>query len=152
MLDFEMKRIEHRVEYYSKENECEYKWINSSDGNQVENAISVESLGKTYYIGRVLFMDSYHLGSVLLNYTYVYYNFNDETKSSSTYEVLTCEEKSAPKTPLASDPNETAQETTTEKLEEPKNITAEMFARLVKENMELRLKLEKCEEEKMNLH
>lgn len=82
--------LKSNLKYYVKESDCEYKWVTSSHGAAVYQAISVLSPPYTFYVGRVFSFDAHHLGSVNLQHRVMYYAFNETTKTSTSYEVLTC--------------------------------------------------------------
>lgn len=77
------------VEYYAKNPACNYKWVESSNGQTIFNAVNYNSDGYTMYVGRIFDDDSWHVGKVPIETGIIYYG---EGKSSARYEVLVCEE------------------------------------------------------------
>jgi hypothetical protein len=69
-LYFEYGAAEHLittgVEYYAKEPTCDYKWVPSSNGQNVENAIQFRSSPYTFYPGRTFSFGSTQVGKVTL--------------------------------------------------------------------------------------
>ena len=84
------RQITTNIEYYAKNLTCNYKWVASSNGAIVANAISFLSFDSTtYYVGRVIAGGSLHLGKVLVTLNMIYENGT----IASSYEVLVCERK-----------------------------------------------------------
>ena len=82
------RQITTNIEYYAKNPKCNYKWVPSSNGATVSNAIMIQTINSvTYYVGRVLAGGSLHVGKVFLNYKMIY----ESGLVTSTYEVLVCE-------------------------------------------------------------
>lgn len=85
------RKVEHlksNLKYYAKESDCEYKWV--AKGGGVDQAIQVLSPPYNFYIGRVFSFESYHVCSVNLQHRVFYYGLNGTTRTSASYEVLTC--------------------------------------------------------------
>ena len=73
------------VEYYANNRSCDYKWVPSSGGKVVVNAVGVFGV-KKYYIGRVVARGSLQLGKVALGSKLFY----APDGVASSYEVLVC--------------------------------------------------------------
>ena len=80
--------ITSNVEYYSKNQSCVNKWVPSSNGQAVGNAVEVFGV-KKYYIGRVVARGSLQLGKVVLGSRLFY----APDGVASSYEVLVCNRK-----------------------------------------------------------
>lgn len=78
------------IKYYAKETDCEYLWVNSSNGAAVYQAIQILSPPYTFLIGRVFTVFYNHVGSVNLQHRVMYYVANDTVRTAASYEVLTC--------------------------------------------------------------
>ena len=81
------RRLTTNIEYYSINPMCDYKWLPSSNGTKVINAIIANP--NKYYVGRVKVDGLYQIGKVLLNRKLFY----GKGFSRSSYEVLTCDSK-----------------------------------------------------------
>lgn len=75
-------------EYFEKEPTCEYKWVASSNGQRVTNAIEYTTHQFTFYVGRVFAQGSVEVGKVPSSTKTMYYGKGHQINS---YEVLTCE-------------------------------------------------------------
>lgn len=82
--------ITSEVEYYAKEPPCDYRWVPSSNGQIVSNAIQLTSHPYTFYVGRIHTFDSIQVGKVTLEHRVMYYAFNGRSHRTANYEVLTC--------------------------------------------------------------
>lgn len=85
--------ITDNIEYYAKEPSCAYRWVNSSKGADVPNAVNFTSGFHTLYIGRVDFRGAKEVGKVALLYKKMYVAFEGKEYEQSEYEVLVCDEK-----------------------------------------------------------
>ena len=82
------------IEYYEKEENCTYKWIPSSKGEIVLNAIQYWSKGYTFYVGRTSAFNSIQVGKLPLNFANVMYFCHEGVGHEvDTYEVLVCEKE-----------------------------------------------------------
>ena len=84
------------VEYYAKESRCDYKWVPSSNGEIVPNAIMFRSLSFTFYVGRTKSFNSVQVGKVSLEHHTMYYAYGSKAYSVKNYEVLVCNKKLEP--------------------------------------------------------
>ena len=84
------------VEYYAKESRCDYKWVPSSNGEIVPNAIMFRSLSFTFYVGRTKSFNSVQVGKVSLEHHTMYYAYGRKAYSVKNYEVLVCNKKLEP--------------------------------------------------------
>lgn len=93
-LYFEHSHKEHyltsNIEYYAKEEDCTYKWVPSSNGEVVANAIQFRSPPFTFYPGRTNAFNSVQVGKVTLEHRVMYYAYGGKGYSVRTYEVLVC--------------------------------------------------------------
>lgn len=80
------RQLTTNIEYYAKNPKCNYKWVPSSNGATVPNAITSTS-SVTYYVGRVSAGGSLHIGKVFVS-LYMIYEAGVVVRS---YEVLVCE-------------------------------------------------------------
>lgn len=85
----EEKHITSGFEYFAKEPSCSYKWVKSSDGKIIQNAIQYSSNGELFYVGRVFTNDSWLVGKVSLKWNKMHYGKGSEVTS---YEVLVCDD------------------------------------------------------------
>ena len=60
------------IEYYVKNPSCDYKWVTSSGGKTVPNAIKVVNPTKTYYVARVFAQNTLLVGKVLVGNRFYY--------------------------------------------------------------------------------
>lgn len=79
------------IEFYAKEPNCFYKWVPSSNGQDVTNAIQFKNDSYTFYIGRAFLQGATQVGKVLLEHRVLYFAFMGRGYSSAVYEVLLCE-------------------------------------------------------------
>lgn len=80
------------VEYYAKEENCSYKWVQSSKGREVENAIQFNSQAFTFYVGRIIAFNSIQVGKVTSpTHNVMYYAWGASNHATSMYEVLVCD-------------------------------------------------------------
>lgn len=77
-----------KLQYYAKEPNVDYQWLNSSRGAGVFESIKVLSPPYTFYVGRVFSFNSYHVGKVSLEHRVLYYGFEGRTRTAASYEVL----------------------------------------------------------------
>lgn len=93
-LYFEHSHIEHYlttgIEYYAKEDDCNYKWVPSTGGEIVPNAIQFRSSPYTFYVGRTNSFNSIQVGKVTLEHHVMYYGYGGKGHSTPNYEVLVC--------------------------------------------------------------
>ena len=96
-LYFEWDNFEHvlteGVEYYAKESRCNYKWVPSSNGQKVSNAVGFRSEPYTFYVGRTTTFSSTQVGKVTLEHNTMYYAYGGKGYSVNNYEVLVCDEE-----------------------------------------------------------
>jgi hypothetical protein len=69
-VEFALKEhlLTSNVEFYAKEANCNYKWIPSSNGQDVTNAIQFKNDSYTFYIGRAFLQGSTQVGKVVLEH------------------------------------------------------------------------------------
>jgi hypothetical protein len=79
------------IEFYAKEPNCNYKWIPSSNGQDVTNAVQFKNDSYTFYMGRAFLHGSTQVGKVVLDHRVMYFAFGGKGFATATYEVLTCE-------------------------------------------------------------
>lgn len=75
-------------EYYAKEPTCNYKWVQSSNGEVISNAVQYEETSFTFYVGKAV--GTVEVGKMALELGTLYYG---KGFSTQTYEVLVCEPK-----------------------------------------------------------
>ena len=96
-LYVEFRNKEHQVvsdiEYLALNPACTYRWVASSSGDIVSNAIEITSV-KTSYIGRKFALGSMHVGKVLLG-SRMFFGLDGIGYSTNTYEVLVCDGKNS---------------------------------------------------------
>ena len=83
------RKITTNIEYYVNNPSCAYKWVVSSNGAVVANAVQVVGT-KTYYIGRVYDQNTLNVGKVLPG-SKLFYGNNGLGFFKTAYEVLVCE-------------------------------------------------------------
>jgi hypothetical protein len=79
-----------KIEYYAKEKACIYKWIPSSDGVSVDNAIQFEDSYFRIMVGRIFKDGSWHVGSVIVSTQYQFC-YEGNKCFNHEYDVLVCE-------------------------------------------------------------
>lgn len=94
------------VEYYAKEATCNYKWVSSSKGQVVPNAIQFKSSPFTFYVGRTRSHGSTQVGKVALQHKKMYYAHGSEVYRTASYDVLVCD-RVKPKTTVTRAPPKT---------------------------------------------
>jgi hypothetical protein len=80
-------RVTRSVEYYAKQPECNYKWVESAYGNDVKNAIEFYDKEEQFYVGRISSERGVLVGKVSNKWKKIHYGRGIE---SFNYEVLTC--------------------------------------------------------------
>lgn len=92
------------IKYFKKESGCDYKWIQSSRGERISNAVFSSNNRFTFYVGRIFSGGVYHAGRVALHHNDIRYAFNGkESRSKTDYEVLICDKtETTPATPTVS--------------------------------------------------
>lgn len=83
-------RINSNFDYYEREDDCEYEWVASMNGEKVFRAVRIISPPLTFYVARVYAHNSYHTGKLALENKVIFYGHQGLEESSSNYEVLTC--------------------------------------------------------------
>lgn len=93
-LSLEEHLITTKIEYYARNSICNYKWVPSSNGEIVTNAVETQAVSESiiYYVGRVSANGSLHVGKVLVSQQ-MYYGSNGKAYEAASYEVLICERK-----------------------------------------------------------
>lgn len=82
--------ITENLEYYAKEPTCDYKWVKSSFGGVVSNAVEYDYSLKKFYIGR---SSDKKIGKVVLLYKKMYFSHEGKEYERDFYDVLVCDEK-----------------------------------------------------------
>lgn len=82
--------ITSKLEYYSKNPSCYYKWVPSSDGKTVVDAVETVTGSIIYYVGRVFAHGSLQVGKVFVTRG-MFYAHNGRGYKVLTYEVLICD-------------------------------------------------------------
>jgi hypothetical protein len=83
-------RVDRSVKYYATEPECNYKWVESSYGNDVKNAIEFYDRDERFYVGRISTDQGVLVGKVSNKWKKIHYGKGIE---SFAYEVLICNPK-----------------------------------------------------------
>lgn len=133
-LYFEYGHKEHLitsgVEYYAKEPTCDYKWVPSSNGQVVRNAVEFTSSSYTFYVGRAFLQGSTQVGKVTLEHRVMYYAFAGKGHATASYEVLICEPVSPPPTSTPSTLNQSLNEDFEELREVNEKLNNELAAKV----------------------
>lgn len=79
------------VEYLKKSDEVTYKWLQSSNGSKVENAVLVGGCGSDY-ISKIDIGSVFSVGGLSRSSGGIHYTNNDSMAAfSSNYDVLVCD-------------------------------------------------------------
>lgn len=78
------------IEYYAKDENCNYKWVPSSKGEHLKDAVEYKSGPYTFYMGRAFLHGSMQVGKVTLEAGTMYYAFGGKHNKVDSYEVLIC--------------------------------------------------------------
>lgn len=81
-------RITSNVEYYAKEPTCNYKWVPSSKGEAVVNAVQYNGTTHIFYVGRTFASNSMEVGKIHLGEPRLHYGKGHQIE---LYEVLVCD-------------------------------------------------------------
>ena len=146
------------IEYYAKEPSCDYEWVESSNGNVVQNAIEHKSAPYTFYVGRTFNQGFWHVGKVTLELQTMYFGKGLGTKF---YEVLVCNPKSTQIQSKSADKAELDTNDSTDEICQLKvglvSLQAEVKLKnfkiddLINENMHLASKLKVALQENLSL-
>ena len=79
------------VEYFSKDATCNYKWVQSSTGIVIPNAVKYRHKDMTFHITRVQLVDSMQIGRINGDTKIMYYGYRGQALEATEYEVLVCD-------------------------------------------------------------